>query len=111
MVDFQGAICIIMPDAQRAQQHVYIGVTEGISAKYRTGSTPSSGEKSIFFTGQEYSLRKEKIHLYLLLQTFKLYFLYPDSDVQSHSELYMYWSFFAIQCQAQSDERGKWLDP
>ena len=61
-----------------AQQHLYMGVRVGISAKYRTGSTPSSGKKSNSFTGQEYSLCKEKIVLYLLLQT--LYFRYPDHD-------------------------------
>ena len=71
-----------------AQQHLYMGVRVGISAKHRTGNTPSSGKKSNSFTGHEYSLCKEKIHLYLLLQT--LYFLYPDCDVQSRLELYMY---------------------
>ena len=91
-----------------AQQRLYMGMRVGILAKYRTGSTPSSGKKSNSFTGHEYSLCKEEIHLYLLLQT--LYFLYPDGDVQSLLELCMYWSSIAIQCQAQSDERDKWLD-
>ena len=72
-------IRIIIPDAQRAQQHLYMGVRVGISAKYRTRSTP-------------------------------LYFLCPDCGVQSRLELYTYWSSFAIQCQAQTDERDKWLD-
>ena len=65
--------CIIIPEAQCKQQHLYIGVRVGISAKYRTGSTPSSGKKSNSFTAHEYSLCKEKIHLRLHLQT--LYFL------------------------------------
>ena len=52
-------------EARRAQQHLYMGVMVGISAKYKTGSTPSSGEKSNSFTGQGYSLCKEKTHLSL----------------------------------------------
>ena len=35
-----------MPEAQRAQQYLYMGVRVGISAKYRTRSIPSSGKKS-----------------------------------------------------------------
>ena len=77
--DFQRAICIIIADAERGQQHLYMGVRVEFQLNREQEVPLHQGKKSYSFTGQEYSLCKEKIHLYLLLQT--LYLLYPDCDV------------------------------
>ena len=85
-----------------------MGVRLGISAKYRTRSTPSSGKKNkLFHWSRVQSVQEENTPLSPFTD---FYFLYPDCDVQSRLELYMYWSSFAIRCQAQTDERDKWLD-
>ena len=103
VVDFQRDICIIIPDAQRAQQHLYMGVRVGISAKYRTRSTPSSGKKKnkLFDWSRVQSVQGENTPLSPFTY---FYFLYPDCDVQSRLELSIHWSSFAIRCQAQTDE-------
>ena len=50
IVDFRRVICIFILRQARAT-HLHMGVGLGISADYRTGSIPSSGEKSNTFTG------------------------------------------------------------
>ena len=50
IVDFRRVICIFIPKQARAT-HLHMGVGLGISADYRTGSTPSSGKKPNTFTG------------------------------------------------------------
>ena len=105
VVDFQRFICIFIPNAQRAQQHLYMGVRVGISAKYRTRSTPSSGKKKLF------SLVKGTVCARRKYTSISFYRLFISFTLTVMCNLvYMYWSSFAIRCQAQTDERDKWLD-